>query len=159
RVPEGLGAGARFGRRALGGIVIIDFDEILDDLEVKRASLLPADELPELAVDGVLAGLDQPYELREACGWVAEALGTVAAARGEELDSVAAEALVRETAVAVVARLRLLGESPQMTVPDLSVVVEAALIEQRALDVAKALVMRRSHTVPDAPAAGGEPRL
>jgi ribonucleoside-diphosphate reductase alpha chain len=46
-----------------------------------------------------------------------------------------------------------------MSAPDLSVLVEAALIEQGALDVAKALVMRRSHTVPDAPAAGGEPRL
>ena len=30
--------------------MIIDFDEILDDLEVKRASLLPADELPALDV-------------------------------------------------------------------------------------------------------------
>jgi ribonucleoside-diphosphate reductase alpha chain len=139
--------------------VIIDFDEILDDLEVKRASVLPADELPELAVDEVLARLDQPYDLCEACGWVAEALATIAAARGEELDVAAAESIVRETALAVVARLRLLGESPQMTIPDLSVQVEAALIEQGALDVAKALVMRRSHLVPDAPAAEGEPRL
>ncbi|HEY1366535.1 MAG TPA: ribonucleoside-diphosphate reductase subunit alpha [Gaiellaceae bacterium] len=139
--------------------MIIDFDEILDDLEVKRASVLPADELPGLAVDGVVAGLDQPYDVRDACLWVVEALGTIAAARGEELDAAAAETLVRETALAVVARLRLLGESPQMSAPDLSVLVEAALIEQGALDVAKALVMRRSHTVPDAPAAGGEPRL
>ena len=128
-------------------------------MEVKRASLLPSDELPDVAVDDVLAGLDQPYDLRDACLWVGEALGTVAAARGEELDVAAAEALVRDTALAVVARLRLLGDRPEVTAPDLSVLVEAALIEQGALDVAKALVMRRSHTLPDAPAAGGEPRL
>jgi ribonucleoside-diphosphate reductase alpha chain len=139
--------------------MIIDFAEILDDLEVKRASLLPAGELPELAVDDVLAALDQPYDLRDACRWIAEALGTLAAARGEALNAVAAEALLRDTALAVVARLRLLGDQPQVTMPDLSVLVEAALIEQGALDVAKALIMRRSHAVPEAPAAGGEPHV
>jgi ribonucleoside-diphosphate reductase alpha chain len=138
--------------------MMIDFAEILDDLEVKRASLLPSDELPELAIDEMLADLDQPYELRQACISVADALGTVAAARGEELDAAAAEAFVRDTALAVVARLRLLGDEAQMT-PDMSVLIEAALIEQGALPVAKALVMRRSHVVPDAPAAVGEPRL
>jgi len=139
--------------------MMIDFDEILEDLEVKRASLLPPDELPELAIDDVLAGLDQPYDLRQACVWIAQALGTVAAARGEELDAEPAEAFVRDTALALAARLRLLGEQPQMTTPDLSVLVEAALIEQGALDVAKALVMRRSHTVAEAPAAADEPKL
>jgi ribonucleoside-diphosphate reductase alpha chain len=139
--------------------MIIDFTEILDDLEVKRASLLPSDELPTFSVDGVLANLDQPYDLHEACISIAEALATLAAARGQEIDAVAAEALVRETALAIVARLRLLGESPEVTVPDLSVLVEAALIEQGALDVAKALVMRRSHLAPDGATRGGEPSL
>jgi ribonucleoside-diphosphate reductase alpha chain len=139
--------------------MIIDFDEILDDLEVKRASLLPSEELPAVEIESIIASLDQPYELRGVCTWVSEALGTVAAARGEDIDVAAAEALIRDTALAVVARLRLLGDEPRMTSPDLSVLVEAALIEHGALDVAKALVMRRSHTVTDAPAPDGEPRL
>ncbi len=139
--------------------MIIDFAEILDDLEVKRASLLPSAELPALPVEGILAGLDQPYDLREACVWIAEALGTVAAARAEELDAGIAETFVRETALAVVARLRLVGEAAQVTVPDMSVLVEAALIERGAVDVAKALVMRRSHRVPDVLTTGGEPQL
>ncbi|HEY7003978.1 MAG TPA: ribonucleoside-diphosphate reductase subunit alpha [Gaiellaceae bacterium] len=139
--------------------MIIDFDEILDDLEVKRASLLPSDELPELTIDDAVGGLGQPYDLRAACTWVAEALGTVALARGEELDTAEAGALLRDTALAIAARLRLLGAEPQVTAPDMSVLAEAALIELGAVDVAKALVMRRSHTVVEAPAAGGEPRL
>jgi ribonucleoside-diphosphate reductase alpha chain len=139
--------------------MIIDFTEILDDLEVKRASLLSPDELPSVFVDEVLASLDQPYDLHDVCVSVGEAIATVAAARGQEVDSAAADALVRASALDVVARLRLLGESPQITAPDLSVLAEAALIEQGALDVAKALVMRRSHRTPDAPPAGGEPQL
>jgi ribonucleoside-diphosphate reductase alpha chain len=139
--------------------VIIDFAEILDDLEVKRASLLPVAELPQLDLEPGAVGLDQPYDLADPCRWIAEAIATIAAARNREIDMQAAETLVRETALAVVARLRLLGEAPQMPVPDLSVIVEAALIEQGALDVAKAVVMRRSHTVAEAPVPVGEPRL
>jgi len=47
--------------------MIIDFTEILDDLEVKRASLLAPEELPLVGVAEVLAGLDQPYDLHEVC--------------------------------------------------------------------------------------------
>ena len=38
--------------------MIIDFDEILDDLEVKRASLLPPGELPRIDVAAAIASLD-----------------------------------------------------------------------------------------------------
>jgi len=139
--------------------MIIDFTEILDDLEVKRASLLAPEELPLVGVAEVLAGLDQPYDLHEVCASIGAAIATVAAARGGDVDEDAAETLLRAAALDIVARLRLLGEPATLTTPDLSVLAEAALIEQGAIDVAKALVMRRSHRTPDAPLAGGEPRL
>ena len=76
--------------------------------------------------------------------WVAEAVATLAAARRDEPDVHAAGDLVRATVVLVIARLRLLTDTARVTVADLSTIVEAALIEQEAFDVAKALVMRRS---------------
>ena len=60
------------------------------------------------------------------------AAATLAAARGEEIDDRRREARRPRDRARVVARLRLLGESPQITVPDLSALVEAALIEQAA---------------------------
>jgi ribonucleoside-diphosphate reductase alpha chain len=154
--------------------VIIDFSEILDDLEVKRASLLPSDELPALDVAAAIAplgqerlelsvlqedGRPQAFELREPALWVAEAIATLAAARREEIDARAGQELVRESARAVIARLRLLGEPAAITSHDLSAIVEAALIEQRAFDVAKALVMRRSRPLAAGPVPVGALRL
>ncbi len=140
--------------------MIIDFDEILDDLEVKRASLIAPDELPSLAVEAAIAQLDlggfslgvvdelgeeRPFDVRQPCGWVADALATLAAARDQALDEPAGEQLVHDVALAVVARLRLLAGT-SITVDDLSTIVEAALIDLDAFDVAKALVMRRVRT-------------
>jgi ribonucleoside-diphosphate reductase alpha chain len=154
--------------------MIIDFDEILDDLEIKRASLLPAEELPE--VDAVVAaasidtdglavdvvdelGEQRPLDLRAPCRLVAEALATLAAARDQAVDDEAATRLLSETALAIVARLRGLGPGGRITVPDMTALVEASLIELGAFDVAKALVMRRSQKG-TAAAAGAEcPRL
>ncbi len=139
--------------------MIIDFDEILDDLEVKRASLLAPGELPRIDVSAAIQSLDadgldlyviQPdggeraFEVLAPALWVADAVATLAAARHEEPNEPAAVELVRETARAVIARLRLLAGTARVTVHDLSAIVEAALIEQEAFDVAKALVMRRS---------------
>ena len=125
--------------------MIIDFDEILNDLEVKRASLLPVEELPPLDVAAVVAELPASYDLAGPCRWVADAVATLAASQHEDVNESAALALVRETAVALVARLRLLGDAPQLSPDDLSVLTEAALLEQGAIDVAKALVLRRAH--------------
>ena len=153
--------------------MIIDFEEILDDLEVKRASLLPPDELPHLDVAAATAVLDsggltirvvdelgriRPFALTEACQWVADALGTVAAARGDAALAPAGTEFVAAIGRALLGRLRLLGEVAQVTEADLSALVEAALIEQGALGVAKALVMRRSRTAV-APAPIDAPRL
>ena len=153
--------------------MIIDFDEILDDLEVKRASLIPAGELPLLSVDSALEPLaaegvalrvldelgdERPFDLREPSTWVAEALSTLAAARDRELDEPAGERLVRDVALAVSARLRLLPGAT-ITAADLSAVVEAALIELDAFDVAKALVMRRSGAAVAGLPAADEPRV
>ncbi|HVW88888.1 MAG TPA: ribonucleoside-diphosphate reductase subunit alpha [Gaiellaceae bacterium] len=129
--------------------MIIDFDEILDDLEVKRASLLPAEELPRLDVVDEL-----PHD---ACRWIADAIATVAAARRGTLDETEALALVRDAAAAARARIDRLGELPRLAPDDVFVLVEAALIEQGATDVAKALVMRRSHST--VAQVAGAPRL
>jgi ribonucleoside-diphosphate reductase alpha chain len=154
--------------------LIIDFEEILDDLEVKRASLLAPDELPQIDVSAAIASLgtegldlrviqvdgeERPFELLVPALWVADAVATLAAARDMEPDEDAAIELVRETARAVLARLRLLSDSARVTVPDLSAIVEAGLIEQEAFDVAKALVMRRSRPLPEGSVSSDDLRL
>ncbi len=154
--------------------MIIDFDEILDDLEVKRASLLPPDELPVIDVAAAVASIDtdgldvrviredeeeRPFTLLLPALWVADAVATLAAARHEEPDEQATDELVRETGRAVVARLRLLSETARVTEHDLSTIVEAALIEQEAFDVAKALVMRRSRPFGNGAVSSGDLQL
>jgi ribonucleoside-diphosphate reductase alpha chain len=151
--------------------VIIDFEEILHDLEVKRASLLPSDELQAIDVAAAIASLgtdgidvrviqadgdERPFDLLDPALWVADAVATLAAARQERLDEDAARELVRETARAVIARLRLLADAARVTVHDLSTLVEAALIEQEAFDVAKALVMRRSRPLAEGAASAAD---
>jgi ribonucleoside-diphosphate reductase alpha chain len=126
------------------------FDEILFDLELKRAAALdpahrraPADtrsELPALVV--TLAG-----EAVDAMPLVAEmtrdALAVLATATAGERPGVSPVALVAER---VAERLRRgASDAPlELTTYDLSVLVEAALIELRELDLAKALVLCRT---------------
>ena len=146
--------------------VIIDFDEILDDLEVKRASLLPPDELPRLDVAAAIGGARRRRPRRCGCSTssarsgrstltVACALGrrrarnargraatrTPTSRRRTELVAATGAGGARSSAAA----RRVGAGSPSA---DLSALVEAALIEHGALDVAKALVMRRSRTAP-----------
>ena len=108
-----------------GHEMIIDFDEILDDLELKRAAAAAGRELPGVRRrrGGRRAGRrrrcgwstrwasERPLDAAPSrARWVADALATLAAARGEErADTAPARALVRATALAVLARLRLLG--------------------------------------------------
>ena len=143
----------------------INLPEILRDLEIKRAALLPEDEKPRFdggaAVHGMespeldvrIVGRDseQPFQPVLAATIVGNALATFHFARGnKEVDTDENRTFVRDTTQRVVARLARLGETgreARLTDYDLSVLVEAALIEKGAFEIAKALVMQRT-TVP-----------
>lgn len=154
--------------------MLIEFDEILHDLELKRAASLPTEELPLAGVAEALAGLetaasgltvtrpggDRPFSAADAGSLTAAALGTVASARGQEIaDPAAARELIRRTTVRVVEQLGRLGSGASVTESDLSSLVEAALIAEGEYEVAKALVIRRTaRSVADAK-KGAEIRL
>jgi ribonucleoside-diphosphate reductase alpha chain len=156
--------------------MMIDVEEILQDLELKRAAALPHEEQPSIDLEAALDGLDErglELTLIDAAAddhlpaatrvgrVVADALGTLALARGdaEPLDG-DARALVREVTEGVLRRLREAagGGRAEVSGHDLSVVVEAQLIAAGRLEVAKALVMRRATTAPGR-SAEGAPRL
>ena len=128
--------------------MVIEFAEILQDLELKRAAALPSLDtvaLPELpAPDVRVLGEDGGESALTAAlpaGMVADALAVLAAAGGEEADTVAARAIVRAVTTDVLARLE---GAATVTVHDLTTLVEAALIAAGYFDVAKALVLRRA---------------
>jgi ribonucleoside-diphosphate reductase alpha chain len=156
--------------------MMIDVEEILQDLELKRAAALPHEEQPAIDLEAALDGLDErglELTLIDAAAddhlpaatrvgrVVADALGTLALARGdaEPLDG-DARALVREVTEGVLRRLREAagGGRAEVSGHDLSVLVEAQLIAAGRLEVAKALVMRRATTAPSR-SAEGAPRL
>lgn len=128
--------------------MVIEFSEILQDLELKRTAALPelpTVALPELDAPSVkVVGEDGGESALTAAlpgGMVADALAVLAAANGEEADTVAARAIVRAVTADVLARL---DGAATVTVHDLSTLVEAALIAAGYFDVAKALVLRRA---------------
>ncbi|MBN8866587.1 MAG: ribonucleoside-diphosphate reductase subunit alpha [Solirubrobacterales bacterium] len=153
--------------------MLIEFDEILHDLELKRAASLPTAELPLAGVTEALAGLEagasgltvarpegeRPFEAADAGSLAAAALGTVASARGEEADLPAARELIRRTTSRVVEQLDRLGAGATVTESDLSSLVEAALIAEGEYEVAKALVIRRTTRSAAAAKKGAEIRL
>jgi len=146
----------------------INLPEILRDLEIKRAALLPEGEKPFFdgneAVQGMslpdlevrLVGKDEErlFQPQIAAKIVGDALVTFHFARGQqEIDTAENRDFVRDTTARVVEKLSRLGEagrSARLTDYDLSVLVEAALIEKGAYEVAKALVMQRT-TLPASP--------
>ena len=126
---------------------MIDFDEILDDLEVKRASLLPPDELPgdrrrgcgrerSAPTASICAcrdedGSERPFAPALAGALVADALATLAAASASEPDDAGRRtSSFARPAAAVVARSAAALRGRAITAHDLSALVEAALIEQ-----------------------------
>jgi ribonucleoside-diphosphate reductase alpha chain len=144
--------------------MLIEFEEILHDLELKRAAALTAQERPSVDVVAALStlgeaaiglrirdvdGAEQPFTPALAGALVGDALATLAAASGEPVaDTAAAREIVRATTAATLARLRTL-EATVITGADLSALVEAALIDAGHYEIAKALVMTR--TAPAAP--------
>jgi ribonucleoside-diphosphate reductase alpha chain len=160
--------------------MLIDFDEILHDLELKRAAAVPLDAGPRLDLEAALAGREappisvilveeddgeRPLNLELIAAPVADAVATVALASAEiELDTTAARAIVGAIAVDVAERLRTATEAGarRITAHDLSVLVEAALIAAGYFEIAKALVMRRALSPSAGPtplATGGSLRL
>jgi ribonucleoside-diphosphate reductase alpha chain len=139
--------------------VLIEFDEILHDLELKRAAAMDPSERPQIDVSAALAtaadaavvlriryedGSEEPFTPALAGRLVGDALSTLAAASGEaNADTAAGREIVRSTAAAVVTRLTATDASV-ITFADLSALVEAALIDAGHYEVAKALVVVRA---------------
>ncbi len=155
---------------------MIDFAEILEDLELKRAAALPAAEHPPLDLAAAVAGVaddglrltltdagDEPPAAPAArvAAVVGDAVATLALATGRP-GGEEGERVVRETTERALARL---GEAADeagavaVTSHDLSALVEATLVRAGRLDVAKALVMRRALPAPAAPGPEAAPRV
>ena len=145
---------------------MLDFPEILQDLELKRAAALPRDERPAVDVSAALAVempdvqlVDTvppgPLTAAHVADVVAGALSALALAHGEaEANTAAARGTVGATTAAVARRLH---DARRITVHDLSSIVEAVLIEAGQYDIARALVLDRA-PAPAAPGPGA-PRL
>src|SRR3712207_384 len=142
---------------------MIGFDEILADLELKRAASLPREERPAVDIATALATQMPEVTLRDqgplgaghVAGMVADALAALALAHGEaEANTAAARGSVASTTATVARRLE---GARSVTVHDLSSIVEAVLIEAGQFEVARALVLDR--VPPAAQPAPGAPRL
>ena len=156
--------------------MLIEFDEILRDLELKRAAALPPSQRPAIDVVSALGeaapagaasslrvrdedGGEQPFDPVQAATLVADALSTLAAAGGESVaDTVAGRELIRATTAQVVVRLAALSQTV-ITSADLSAVVEATLIDAGHFELAKALVVARAVQAPRGGANAGTLRL
>lgn len=138
--------------------MLIEFDEILHDLELKRAAALDPAARPTVDVVGALGetvftgavrvraedGGELPFEPVMAGRLVADALGVLAAASGEASgDTVLGRGIVRAVTTQVVSRLAAL-DATVITTFDLSALVEAALIDTGHYEVAKAVVVTRA---------------
>jgi ribonucleoside-diphosphate reductase alpha chain len=138
--------------------MLIEFDEILHDLELKRAAALDVGARPTVDIALALSssgfngavrvrgedGGELPFEPAMAAQLVADALGVLAAASGERTgDTVLGRGIVRSVTAQVVTRLASL-EATVITTFDLSALVEAALIDAGHYEVAKAVVVGRA---------------
>lgn len=142
--------------------MIVDFEEILLDLELKRAAAVPSAERPPIDVAAALEGIElciPDVSVVEESGGevaftpdlagsaVADAAVLLALAReqGDPADD-RIRSLVRSAACDVTERLRTIAGdgSTKITSHDLSTLVEAVLIDAGERDVAKALVMQRA---------------
>ncbi len=144
--------------------MLIDFDEIHHDLELKRAAAtpLPADAgwgvdiTAALAAGGLTGpelalveedGGERPLTTHDIARPLADALTTLAVAAQEPgADTAAARAILRAATLEVSARLRAAAAdgARSITAHDLSTLAEAALIAAGHFEVAKALVLRRA---------------
>ncbi len=144
--------------------MLIDFDEIHHDLELKRAAATPLPIDPGSGVDTTAAlageqlrepdlalveedGGERPLTNADIAQPLADALTTLALAAHEPgADTAAARAILRSATLEVSARLRTAAAegARSITAHDLSALAEAALIAAGHFEVAKALVLRRA---------------
>jgi ribonucleoside-diphosphate reductase alpha chain len=143
----------------------LNLSEIMRDLEVKRASLLSDDEKPRAnwgvcvkdvaPLEGDVWILEPdsavPFSAVKVAQIVGEALTNVLFAQGaREVETTENCGFVRGVTERVMARIGAIGENREKKIEvrlsdyDLSVLIEAVLIERGAFDVAKALVMQRA---------------
>jgi ribonucleoside-diphosphate reductase alpha chain len=155
--------------------MLIDFDEILHDLELKRAAAADMDDAFRVDVAAALSGHDglavelllvdedggeQPLTPTHIAAPVADALATLALASGEPgVDTTAGRAIIRAITGEVARRLDAAARdgAQRITAHDLSALVEASLIAAGYLEIAKALVLRRA-VQPPAGGNGARPR-
>jgi ribonucleoside-diphosphate reductase alpha chain len=141
--------------------MLIDFDEILQDLELKRAAAAVTDETVRVDIAAALAGQggtavelvlvdedgEQPLTPTHIAAPVADALATLALASGERaVDTAAGRAIIRAVTGEVARRLDRAAHdgARRITAHDLSALVEASLIAAGYLEIAKALVLRQA---------------
>jgi ribonucleoside-diphosphate reductase alpha chain len=144
--------------------MLIDFDEILHDLELKRAAAATIDVSFQIDVPAALAGHDglgvelalveedggeRPLTFEHIATPVADALATLSLASGESaVDTAAGRAIIRAVTTEVSRRLQAAAAdgAERITAYDLSALVEASLIATGYFEIAKALVLRRAVT-------------
>ncbi|MFT4034600.1 MAG: ribonucleoside-diphosphate reductase subunit alpha [Patulibacter sp.] len=144
---------------------MLDFSDLLRDLDLKAAAAVPAEQRPPFDVAPALAagpsfrayrelalkvtgpdGGDQPFQPEIAAEMVADALVTLAIAEGDRrADTAPARAIVASITKCVCERLIDGGlQAGRITEHDVSALVEAQLIDAGQFEVAKALVLRRA---------------
>ena len=152
-----------------------NLSEIMRDLEVKRASLLPETEKPRvdwgicvkdvtpLETEVWIQESDRvtPFSPIKVARIVGEALTNVQFARGirdvETVDTSENCAFVKSVTERVMGRIATIGERREskrdvrLSEYDLSVLIEAVLIEKGTFDIAKALVMQRAQVATSGP--------
>jgi ribonucleoside-diphosphate reductase alpha chain len=142
--------------------MLIDFDEILHDLELKRAAASTIDASHRANIQAALAGHDdlaadltlvdedggeQALALADIAAPVADGLAALALAAGEsDVDTAAGRAIVGAITGEVARRLHAAAHdgAKRITAYDLSALVEASLIAAGYFELAKALVIRRA---------------
>ncbi|MDQ8044934.1 MAG: ribonucleoside-diphosphate reductase subunit alpha [Patulibacter sp.] len=146
---------------------MLDFSDLLRDLDLKAAAAAPAASRPPFDVAPALAagpsfsiyrdlglkvtgpdGGDAQFQPEVAARMVADALTTLAIAEGEgRADTASGRAIVASITKRVCERLVDGGLSEgRISEHDISALVEAQLIEAGQFEVAKALVLRRAAT-------------
>ncbi|MCW2962560.1 MAG: ribonucleoside-diphosphate reductase, alpha subunit, partial [Thermoleophilia bacterium] len=150
-----------------------DIDSVVRDLELKRAATAEALRRPVIDVAAALAaieprtygttvvdelGHETPFTPVLPAKQVADAISTVALANGEAVaDTAEARVLIANITRAVIERLcgAEYNACPLTVLShDLSTLAEAALVEAGELEVAKALVLRRTLPSVEAPGSG-----
>jgi ribonucleoside-diphosphate reductase alpha chain len=155
---------------------MLDFSDLLRDLDLKAAAGTPAEQRPPFDVAPALAagpsfslyrdlglqvtgsdGGDGPFAPEIAAEMVADALTTLAIAHHEgRADTASGRAIVASITKRVCERLVSGGLAEgRISEHDLSALVEAQLIEAGQFEVAKALVLRRAVVEAEPAAASG----